>query len=85
MGGKNKLRFRCAWETRQRKIYGELISLIESLIKEFSTRFFQFKELSETFKFIMYPDVISFDKTKLIPIGMVGNWRIWNVADWFLV
>ncbi|GFT88734.1 uncharacterized protein TNCV_905881 [Trichonephila clavipes] len=28
-------------------------------------RFSQFKELSETFKFIMYPDVISFDKLNL--------------------
>ncbi|GFW95546.1 dimer_Tnp_hAT domain-containing protein [Trichonephila clavipes] len=35
---------------------------MDSLIKEFSLRLSQFKELSETFKFIMYPDVISFDK-----------------------
>ncbi|GFU45608.1 dimer_Tnp_hAT domain-containing protein [Trichonephila clavipes] len=34
-------------------------------LKEFSARFSQFKELSETFKFIMYPDVISFDKLNL--------------------
>ncbi|GFV58343.1 general transcription factor II-I repeat domain-containing protein 2A [Trichonephila clavipes] len=38
---------------------------MDSLIKEFSARFSQFKELSETFKFIMYPDVISFDKLNL--------------------
>ncbi|GFU21717.1 dimer_Tnp_hAT domain-containing protein [Trichonephila clavipes] len=38
---------------------------MDSLIKEFSARFSQFKELSETFKFIMYPDVISFDKRNL--------------------
>ncbi|GFX76649.1 uncharacterized protein TNCV_3163671 [Trichonephila clavipes] len=38
---------------------------MDSLIKEFSARFSQFKELSEMFKFIMYPDVISFDKLKL--------------------
>ncbi|GFV55207.1 uncharacterized protein TNCV_1382281 [Trichonephila clavipes] len=43
----------------------EFISIIDSLIKEFSVRFFQFKELSETFKFIMYHDVISFDKLNL--------------------
>ncbi|GFV90439.1 general transcription factor II-I repeat domain-containing protein 2A [Trichonephila clavipes] len=38
---------------------------MDSLIKEFSARFSQFKELSETFEFIMYPDVISFDKLNL--------------------
>ncbi|GFU51475.1 uncharacterized protein TNCV_81201 [Trichonephila clavipes] len=38
---------------------------MDSLIKEISARFSQFKELSETFKFIMYPDVISFDKLNL--------------------
>ncbi|GFV70140.1 general transcription factor II-I repeat domain-containing protein 2A [Trichonephila clavipes] len=38
---------------------------MDSLIKEFSARFSQFKELSETFKFIMYPDIISFDKPNL--------------------
>ncbi|GFV25896.1 general transcription factor II-I repeat domain-containing protein 2A [Trichonephila clavipes] len=38
---------------------------MDSLIKEFSTRFSHFKELSETFKFVMYPDVISFDKLNL--------------------
>ncbi|GFU29638.1 general transcription factor II-I repeat domain-containing protein 2A [Trichonephila clavipes] len=41
------------------------ISIMDSLIKEFSARFSQFKELSETFKFIMYPDVFSFDKLNL--------------------
>ncbi|GFU68674.1 uncharacterized protein TNCV_308891 [Trichonephila clavipes] len=41
------------------------ISIMDSLIKEFSARFSQLKELSETFKFIMYPDVISFDKLNL--------------------
>ncbi|GFT64210.1 general transcription factor II-I repeat domain-containing protein 2A [Trichonephila clavipes] len=38
---------------------------MDSLIKEFSARFSYFEELSETFKFIMYPDVISFDKLNL--------------------
>ncbi|GFV00078.1 general transcription factor II-I repeat domain-containing protein 2A [Trichonephila clavipes] len=38
---------------------------MDSLIKEFSARFSHFMELSETFKFIMYPDVISFDKLNL--------------------
>ncbi|GFT32080.1 general transcription factor II-I repeat domain-containing protein 2A [Trichonephila clavipes] len=38
---------------------------MDSLIKEFSARFSLFKELLETFKFIMYPDVISFDKLNL--------------------
>ncbi|GFU08113.1 general transcription factor II-I repeat domain-containing protein 2A [Trichonephila clavipes] len=38
---------------------------MDSLIKEFSARFSLFKELSETFKFVMYPDVISFDKLNL--------------------
>ncbi|GBL84395.1 hypothetical protein AVEN_100476-1 [Araneus ventricosus] len=43
----------------------EFISVIDSLINEFSARFSQFKELSETLKFIMYPDVTSFDKLNL--------------------
>ncbi|GBM77560.1 hypothetical protein AVEN_13309-1 [Araneus ventricosus] len=43
----------------------ELISVIDSSINEFSARFSQFKELSETLKFIMYPDVASFDKLNL--------------------
>ncbi|GFV08803.1 hypothetical protein TNCV_2618901 [Trichonephila clavipes] len=38
---------------------------IDSSIKEFSMRFSQFKELSETLEFIMYPDVTSFDKLNL--------------------
>ncbi|GFX25449.1 general transcription factor II-I repeat domain-containing protein 2A [Trichonephila clavipes] len=38
---------------------------MDSLIKEFSARFSQLKESSETFKFIMYPDVILFDKLNL--------------------
>ncbi|GFW93426.1 uncharacterized protein TNCV_46291 [Trichonephila clavipes] len=38
---------------------------MDSLIKEFSARFSQFKELSETFRIIMYPDEISFDKLNL--------------------
>ncbi|GBM68613.1 General transcription factor II-I repeat domain-containing protein 2A [Araneus ventricosus] len=40
----------------------EFISVIDSSINEFSARFSQFKELSETLKFIMFPDVTSFDK-----------------------
>ncbi|GFS52826.1 uncharacterized protein TNCV_3122251 [Trichonephila clavipes] len=46
-------------------VIDEFISIIDPLIKEFSARFFHFKELSETFKFIMYSDVISFDKLNL--------------------
>ncbi|GFV63661.1 uncharacterized protein TNCV_626561 [Trichonephila clavipes] len=38
---------------------------IDSSTKEFSGRFSQFKELSETLKFIMSPDVTSFDKLNL--------------------
>lgn len=34
-------------------------------IKEFSIKFSQFEELLETFKFFMYPDVISFDELNL--------------------
>ncbi|GFW01869.1 uncharacterized protein TNCV_3028401 [Trichonephila clavipes] len=49
----------------EKKVIDELISIIVSLIEEFSTRFSQFKELLKTFKFIMYPDVISFDKLNL--------------------
>ncbi|GFW39103.1 general transcription factor II-I repeat domain-containing protein 2A [Trichonephila clavipes] len=49
----------------EEKVIGDFISIMDSLIKEFSARFSQFKELSETFKFIMYPDVISFDKLNL--------------------
>ncbi|GBO34953.1 hypothetical protein AVEN_107892-1, partial [Araneus ventricosus] len=43
----------------------EFISAIDSSINEFSARFSQFKELSETLKFIMYSDVTSFDKLNL--------------------
>ncbi|GFW52831.1 uncharacterized protein TNCV_2394101 [Trichonephila clavipes] len=46
-------------------VIDEFISVMDSLIKEFSARFSQFKELSETFRCIMYPDVISFDKLNL--------------------
>ncbi|GFV27927.1 general transcription factor II-I repeat domain-containing protein 2A [Trichonephila clavipes] len=55
-----------AQEKRNEKtVIDEFISIIDSLFKEFSARFSQFKELSETFRFIMYPDVISFDKLNL--------------------
>ncbi|GFX80182.1 general transcription factor II-I repeat domain-containing protein 2A [Trichonephila clavipes] len=50
---------------KEEKVIDDFISKMDSLIKEFSARFSQFKELSETFKFIMYTDVISFDKLKL--------------------
>ncbi|GFV84236.1 uncharacterized protein TNCV_3038961 [Trichonephila clavipes] len=50
---------------KEEKVIDDFISKMDSLIKEFSARFSQFKELSETFKFIMYPDVISFDKLNL--------------------
>ncbi|GBO12728.1 hypothetical protein AVEN_60063-1 [Araneus ventricosus] len=43
----------------------EFISVIDSSINEFSARFSHFKELPETLKFIMYPDVTSFDKLNL--------------------
>ncbi|GBN27174.1 hypothetical protein AVEN_83869-1 [Araneus ventricosus] len=43
----------------------EFISVIDSSINEFSARFSQLKELSETLKFLMYPDVTSFDKMNL--------------------
>ncbi|CAG5057399.1 unnamed protein product [Parnassius apollo] len=46
--------------TNAENITEEFISVIDSSIKEFSTRFSQFKELSETVKFIMYPDVTTF-------------------------
>ncbi|GFX09577.1 general transcription factor II-I repeat domain-containing protein 2A [Trichonephila clavipes] len=49
----------------EEKVIDDFISIMDSLIKEFSARFSRFKELSETFKFIMYPDVISFDKLNL--------------------
>ncbi|GFX79782.1 general transcription factor II-I repeat domain-containing protein 2A [Trichonephila clavipes] len=49
----------------EEKVIDDFISIMDSLIKEFSARFSQLKELSETFKFIMYPDVISFDKLNL--------------------
>ncbi|GFV20280.1 uncharacterized protein TNCV_20031 [Trichonephila clavipes] len=49
----------------EEKVIDDFISIMDSLIKEFSARFSQFKELSETFEFIMYPDVISFDKLNL--------------------
>ncbi|GFW79574.1 hypothetical protein TNCV_128791 [Trichonephila clavipes] len=46
---------------------------IDSSIKEFSVGFSQFKELLEAFKFIMYPDVTSFE---LIPIQC---WKMKNL------
>ncbi|GFU99697.1 uncharacterized protein TNCV_977921 [Trichonephila clavipes] len=49
----------------EEKVIDDFISIMDSLIKEFSARFSQFKELSETFKFIKYHDVISFDKLNL--------------------
>ncbi|GFT75654.1 uncharacterized protein TNCV_4557651 [Trichonephila clavipes] len=49
----------------EEKVIDDFISIMDSLIKEFSARFSHFKELSETFKFIMYPEVISFDKLNL--------------------
>ncbi|GFU32905.1 general transcription factor II-I repeat domain-containing protein 2A [Trichonephila clavipes] len=49
----------------EEKVIDDFISIMDSLIKEFSARFSQSKELSETFKFIMHPDVTSFDKLNL--------------------
>ncbi|GFU72784.1 uncharacterized protein TNCV_1515461 [Trichonephila clavipes] len=49
----------------EEKVIDDFISIMDSLRKEFSARVSQFKELSETFKFIMYPNVISFDKLNL--------------------
>ncbi|GFS50185.1 general transcription factor II-I repeat domain-containing protein 2A [Trichonephila clavipes] len=49
----------------EEKVIDNFISIMDSLIKEFSAKFSQFKELSKTFKFIMDPDVISFDKLNL--------------------
>ncbi|GBM29004.1 hypothetical protein AVEN_40754-1 [Araneus ventricosus] len=43
----------------------EFIFVIDSSIIEFPARFSEFKELSETLKFIMYPDMTSFDKLNL--------------------
>ncbi|GFW98531.1 general transcription factor II-I repeat domain-containing protein 2A [Trichonephila clavipes] len=54
-----------AQEKRNEEKVIDFISIMDSLIKEFSVRFSQFKELSEAFKFIMYPDVISIDKLNL--------------------
>ncbi|CAH1980277.1 unnamed protein product [Acanthoscelides obtectus] len=50
------------------RITEEFISLIDYLIKELSARFTQFKELSEIIKFVMYPDVTSFNKLNLSQI-----------------
>lgn len=49
----------------EEKVTEEFNSVIHSSIEEFSARFCQFKELSETLKFIVYPDVISVDKLNL--------------------
>ncbi|GFX76305.1 uncharacterized protein TNCV_592681 [Trichonephila clavipes] len=51
----------------------EFISFIASLNKEFSVRFSQIKELSETFKFIMYPDAISSDKLNLSQFDLLES------------
>lgn len=48
--------------TDKEKFTEDFVSVIDSLIKDFSGRFSQFKELSEILKFIMYPDVTSFHK-----------------------
>ncbi|GBM31393.1 hypothetical protein AVEN_99609-1 [Araneus ventricosus] len=50
------------WKPVEETVTEEFISVIDSSINEFSARFSQFKELSETLKFIMYPDVTPFDK-----------------------
>ncbi|CAH1971898.1 unnamed protein product [Acanthoscelides obtectus] len=52
-------------KTDKERVTEEFISLIDYLIKEFSARFTQFKELSEIIKFIMYPDETSFNKLNL--------------------
>ncbi|GFU87658.1 dimer_Tnp_hAT domain-containing protein [Trichonephila clavipes] len=63
---KNNIEDLDAQEKRnEKKVIDDFISIMDSLIKDFSARFSQFKELSETFKFIIYPDVISFDKLNL--------------------
>ncbi|GFT40099.1 general transcription factor II-I repeat domain-containing protein 2A [Trichonephila clavipes] len=49
----------------EEKVIDDFISIMDSIIKEFSARFSQCKELLEMFKFIMYLDVISFDKLNL--------------------
>lgn len=49
----------------ENKVLEKFISEIDSLVKEFSARFSQFKELSETFKYIMYSNVASFNKLNL--------------------
>ncbi|GFV55331.1 dimer_Tnp_hAT domain-containing protein [Trichonephila clavipes] len=46
-------------------VIDEFNSVIDSLIKKISAIISQFKELSETFRFIMYHDVISFYKLNL--------------------
>ncbi|CAH2019966.1 unnamed protein product, partial [Acanthoscelides obtectus] len=50
------------------RVTEEFISLIDYLIKEFSVRFTQFKELSEIIKFIMFPVVTSFNKLNWLEI-----------------
>ncbi|GFX83430.1 general transcription factor II-I repeat domain-containing protein 2A [Trichonephila clavipes] len=62
---KKNIRLDAQEKRNEEKVIDDFISIMDSLIKEFSTRFSLFKELSETFKFIMYPDVISFDKLDL--------------------
>lgn len=47
------------------QITEEFSSIIHSITEEFSSRFSQFKELSETLRFIIYPDVISLEKLNL--------------------
>ncbi|GFU07364.1 general transcription factor II-I repeat domain-containing protein 2A [Trichonephila clavipes] len=50
---------------KKKKSYRRVCFRIDSSIKEFSARCSQFKKLSETLKFIMYPDVTLFGKLKL--------------------
>ncbi|GFW98066.1 uncharacterized protein TNCV_2491221 [Trichonephila clavipes] len=54
-----------AWLACAPSLFDDFDNKVDSLIKEFSAIFSQLKELWKTFKFIVYPDVISFDKLNL--------------------
>ncbi|GFT72727.1 general transcription factor II-I repeat domain-containing protein 2A [Trichonephila clavipes] len=73
---KNVKDFDAQEKGNEEKVIDDFISIMDSLRKEFSARVSQFKELSQTFKFIMYSDVISFDKLNLSQF----DWL--EIEDW---
>ncbi|GFT83712.1 general transcription factor II-I repeat domain-containing protein 2A [Trichonephila clavipes] len=61
----------------EEKVIDDFISIIDSLIKEFSARFSQFKELLETFKFIIEANPQVYVETPLHPEKLTVWCALW--------